>query len=402
MTIVGLTALALYLIILLTKWTLAHRSIDQHRTEQPNRDDRTAPPTARAPAKQPAQPAVPATATILQPILSGDPFLETALRTNLANAPKNVTFLWLIDEDDAEAQRIAAQFDAPVLLCPPPRAHENPKTAKLQRALAHVDTEYFAVLDDDTILPPHHVDRALHALQNATLYTGLPCYLPGANLWSSLVAHFVNNNSILTYLPLPPVTINGMFYVMRTNDLRDMGGFAPIVDQLCDDYAVARLVKRHGGTIHQGITPLFLRTTVPDGRRYLGLMQRWFLFANVLLRDQPMTMQLLLIPMLGLPPLLFALSFLSIAGGTIPTIALIAMLAVRHTLLRNLHRTLFVSPENRQPAPAFNPFTSILSELLQPLHWLHASLQHTLQWRTRRIVLGRDGTFSYVGRDGCS
>ncbi|HEX2831515.1 MAG TPA: glycosyltransferase [Thermoanaerobaculia bacterium] len=387
MTRLGLIALACYLLILLLKWTLAHRAIARERNEEPGRES-----TTRSPV------------TIVQPILSGDPFLETALRTNLANAPENASFLWLVDEDDAEAQRLAARFDARVLLCPPPQADENPKSAKLQRALAHVDTEYFAVLDDDTILPPHHLDRALHALQHATLYTGLPCYLPGANLWSSLVAHFVNNNSILTYLPLPPVTINGMFYVMRTRDLRDLGGFAPICGQLCDDYALAKLVTQHGGTIRQGITPQFLRTTVADGRRYVGLMQRWFLFANVLLRDQPAKMQLRLIPMLGLPPLLFALSFFSLAGGTIPALALLAMLIARHALLRNLHHALFVSPDHRalDPQFRFNPLISIVSELLQPLHWLHASLQHTLQWRTRRILLGRDGTFSYVGRDGCS
>jgi ceramide glucosyltransferase len=400
---IGLIALSSYLVILATKFVLARRYAATH----------------------PEHATLDAPITILQPILGGDPFLEDALRANLANAPSSALFFWLVDEDDMEGRRVTTSIDDPRirrLLSPPPRADENPKTAKLQRALEQIDTPYFAVLDDDTILEPDHLGRALAALQSCTLYTGLPCYLAGANLWSSLVAHFVNNNSILTYLALlplaPPLTINGMFYVMRTDDLRAMNGFAPILSKLCDDYALAAQVKQHGGTIRQGITPQFLRTTVPDARRYTAIMQRWFLFANVLLRDQPAKVQLLLIPFLGLPPLFFALSFLSIAGGVKTTIALAGALIVRHALLRNLHKTIFelqhpaqpatpdsqpVSPADRQPPTAnpvqFNPITSILSELLQPLHWLHACVQHSLRWRTRRITLGPDGTFSYVGQD---
>ena len=389
MSVAGLIALALYLAILLVKLVRARRYAARHREEQ----------TLDAPI------------TILQPILSGDPFLGDALRANLARTAQDARFLWLVDEDDAEGRRIASSIDdarITVLECPPPRAHENPKTAKLQRALAYVETPYVAVLDDDTIVSPMQLGRAMHALESCTLYTGLPCYLPGPNFWSSLVSHFVNNNSILTYLALPPLTINGMFYAMRTSDLRAMGGFAPIVHKLCDDYALAALVRRHGGTIHQGITPQFLRTTVPGARAYLALMQRWFLFANVLLRDQPARMQVLLIPLLGLPPVFLILSFLSLAGGAIPAAILAVVLIVRHALLRNLHQTFFGQNVGRgfsppapgggglKPRPALNPFLSVLSELLQPLHWLHACVQHSMQWRTRRIELGRDGTFEYV------
>jgi ceramide glucosyltransferase len=336
--------------------------------------------------------------TIVQPILGGDPFLEEALRRNLEQAPPAARFLWLVDEDDAEGRRVVSRLGegrADVLLCPPAAAGQNPKTVKLQRALAAVDTPYIAVLDDDTILSPGHLGRALFALQSCTLYTGLPCYLRGANVWSSLVSHFVNNNSILTYLPLlpltGPLTINGMYYVMRTADLVAMGGFAPIVTKLCDDYALAALVRRRGGTIRQGTTPQFLRTTVPHGADYLRIMQRWFLFANVLLRDQPPRVRLLLGVFLGLPPLLFWLSFLALAGGLLSSLVLAGGLLTRHLVLRALHRMVF------RGRPHFRWAMSIAAELLQPLHWLHACVQHSLRWRTRHIQLGPDGTFVYLG-----
>lgn len=369
--VLGFAALALYLAILGTKVVLSRRYIATHPEDQTADGDVTR------------------DVTVVQPILGGDPFLAEALRRNLAQV--RARFLWLVDEDDTEGQRVTESLKderTTIVRCPPVSGSANPKTVKLQRALAAVVTPYLAVLDDDTILTPEHLPRALFALQSCTLYTGLPCYLPGENVWSSLVAHFVNNNSIVTYLPLLPIvgplTINGMFYVMRTDDLRAMGGFTPIVAQLCDDYALATLVKGAGGTIRQGITPQYLHTTVPDAASYTRLMHRWFLFANTLVGDQPLRVQLLLFVALGLPPLLLWIGL----GTSIATwsLALPFVLLIRHLLLRQL-----------RPDVRLNPLTSILAELLQPLHWLHASLQHTLRWRTRRIALGPDGTFSYLG-----
>jgi ceramide glucosyltransferase len=387
MMIAGLAAVTLYLVILIGKVLLARRYV------------RTHPESARRSAP----------ITVVQPILGGDPALEATLLETLRalEVNKDVRVLWLVDEDDRAARDLAARVPQSrpleVLLCPPPSAHQNPKSAKLQRALASIATEFVAVLDDDSIISAAHLERAIAALDSATLYTGLPCYLAGPNVWSSLVSHFVNNNSFLTYLPLPaltpPVTINGMFYVMRTADLRAMGGFAPVEAKLCDDYAIASLVRSHGGTIRQGITPLFLRTTIPDATRYAALMQRWFLFANVLLRDQPWNTRVLLLPLLGLPPVLFALSLLCLFGGLVPAICWLVAILIRHALLRSVRDFVLDASSDDARAVPLHPITSIVSELLQPLHWLHASLQHTLQWRTRRILLGADGTFSYVRPD---
>ncbi len=362
MLIAGSVAVALYLAILGAKFMICRRYAAAHPERETLEGDMT----------------------VMQPILGGDPFLAEALGRNLHHRAR---FLWLVDEDDVEGLSVAravANDRVEIVLCPPAPPGANPKTFKLQRGLERIETEYFAVLDDDTMLSGDQLQRGMFALQTCTIYTGLPCYLRGPNFWSSLVTHFVNNNSITTYLTLlplaGPLSINGMFYAMRTRELRAMGGFAPIVSQLCDDYALASLIRRNGGTIRQGIAPQFLRTTVPDADRYVRLMHRWFVFANVLVRDQPARVKLLLMLVLGLPPFLLWLGFLS-------PLALIALLVARHLMLRNLHRRVFGEK------PHFHWLMSILAELLQPLHWLHASLQHTLRWRTRRIALGPDGTF---------
>jgi ceramide glucosyltransferase len=375
---VGIGALAAYLGILGVKFILSRRYAVTHREESLDE----------------------APVTVLQPIKSGDPLLEQALGRNLQQAPPQARFLWLIDEDDAEAQRLTERLreesagEVDILVCPPVVRNVNPKTVKLQHGLAAVSTPYLAVLDDDTLLGANNLGKAVFALRSCALYTGLPCSLPGCNFWSALVAYFVNNNSILTYLPpLPlvgPLTINGMFYVMRTQTVKDMGGFTPILDQLCDDYALARHVRGHGGVIRQAATPHFVRMTVGGPGAYFRLMHRWFVFARVLVSDQPSRVVLLLFVFLGLPPLLLWLGLLSCIGGLASRLLLAATLVLRHLALRSLHRTVLggLSP--------FSPLMSILAELLQPLHGLHACLQSDLRWRTRRIRLERGGTFSYL------
>ena len=120
--------------------------------------------------------------TVLQPILSGDPWLEAALTRNLVVAPPETRFLWLIDEDDDEGFRVAERAAAwalgrlTVVPCPPIVGDVNPKTAKLQLGLERVETELIAVLDDDAVLESDTLRRAIHALGVCDLYTGLPRY----------------------------------------------------------------------------------------------------------------------------------------------------------------------------------------------------------------------------------
>lgn len=350
--------------------------------------------------RHPEEDQVEGSITILQPILGGDPALEQTLQANLQHAPAGVHFVWLVDDGDCAGldvtQRLQdrTQCSVRIVRCPACGEGINPKSFKLHLALAEVTTEFVAVLDDDTILAPGHLQRGMAALANCDLYTGLPRYSSRGGPWSNLVAHFVNNNSIATYLSLldatGPLTINGMFYVMRAETLRRMGGFEPIIGQLCDDYAIAQLVRQHGGRIRQGVTSQLLQTSLSGPRQYLRQMHRWFLFANVLVRDQSIGIQFLLVILLGLPPLLLWFSFLCLAGGWPGVLVLLVTLVVRHTLLRLMHRRVFNQPLS------FSWLMSLVAELLQPIHLLHACLSPVIVWRSRRIRVGRRGSFSYL------
>ena len=233
--------------------------------------------------------------SILQPILSGDPTLPQTLGHNLAARSTYAReFLWLVDEDDAAGQEICAALIAAypgvtvrLLLQPAPPQGVNPKTFKLVNGLAAARGDVICVLDDDTMLPDGGLEQCLPYLNHpgAGLAFGLPYQVNFSNAWSSLIALFVNANSLPTYVPYAslhePVTINGMFYALRRSVLDEMGGFKGLEPILADDFAVAQRVRSHG--LHLVQTPLrhAISTQVPSLRRYLSLMQRWFIFPRV-------------------------------------------------------------------------------------------------------------------------
>lgn len=322
--------------------------------------------------------------TVLQPILSGDPRLREVLADNLR---AHARVWWLIDDDDHAAQTLAREFASQmnlrVLSCPRAPEGVNPKTFKLDLALATVDSEFVLVLDDDARLSAESLRALLRALQHAELATALPHYLPGDTWPARLLGQFVNDNAALTYLPLlpwsAPVTINGMCYALRADTLRALGGFAPLLRHLTDDLALADLVRGAGGRIAQLAAPVAMQTSVPNLARYLRQMHRWFLFATLLLRRQSVAMNALIVVLQGLHPLLlWALLGLAVTGSAGDAwLALGVVLAARALTLALAQRALTGAARHR-------PLLSVLSELLQPLHLLHASLRRTISWRTRR------------------
>ena len=347
---------------------------------------------SRAPAATAPTDEAIAKVVVVQPILSGDPGLEDALRDNLLSLD-GARFCWLVDEDDAEAQRVVDRIGAvdrvEVVLCPPAPDGVNPKLAKLQPALdAAVPDEVFLVLDDDTRLPRESLGALLAGLERATLATGLPAYLPGGTVWAQLVEQFVDNNAAMTYLTLDPVTINGMTWAMRVGDLRELGGFTPVLRNLTDDLAVAGAVLRSGGTICQTASPQWITTTVAGPGPYVRLLHRWMLFASLLLRRQPLRTVAAISVLHGTHPNLLWATVVGSVRTRRPAF-LLAVLCGRALLLRHVQRRVYGRPLHR-------PAVSLVSELVQPAHLGHGAVQRTIRWRTRTYRVRSDDDFSPV------
>ena len=165
---------------------------------------------------------------------------------------------------------------------PPPAPDVNPKMLKLIEGAKLAHGGVLVVLDDDTRLPDGGLEQCLPYLRqpHVGLAFGLPYYVSFQNVWSSLIAYFVNSNSLLTYIPYlqltKPFTINGMFYAIRREVFEQVGGFAGLEGFLADDFAIARRIQAHGYELAQ--TPLrhAISTHVAGASHYLSLMQRWF------------------------------------------------------------------------------------------------------------------------------
>ena len=308
--------------------------------------------------------------TIVQPILSGDPLLESTLRQNLKVHP-NTQFLWMIDEDDSEAQRIAdvlARKNLRVALCPPPQNGENPKLAKLIRALHMVTTERLMILDDDTVFRGD--------LPTGALVTGLPVFTAQTTIYERLIGGFVNGSALLTYLPAAQLklqrTINGMIYSVDAAQLRALGGFEAAGHELTDDYAVARLYARSGLAITQSTAPAFVSLTVTTPTAYIRVMRRWMIFASRYFGDNATLATFLWIALPGLLPLV------GLVIAPLPWALLILAKAL-------INRLLLWRITHTRSTPVDLLF-ECLADVLTPLWMVLASIQpNRLTWRSRKI-----------------
>ena len=365
----------------------------------------------RAQTCPPPQNTPPRLVSILQPILSGDPTLPQTLGHNLAASSTYAReFLWLVDEDDAAGQEICAALIAAhadvtvrILLQPPAPQGVNPKTFKLVNGLAAAYGDVICVLDDDTMLPDDGLEQCLPYLdqRSAGLAFGLPYQVNFGNTWSSLIALFVNTNSLPTYVPYAslhePVTINGMFYALRRTTIEEMGGFSGLEPILADDFAVAQRVRSHG--LHLVQTPLRhgISTQVPSLPRYLSLMQRWFIFPREsLLRHLPWGEQALVYALALAPTLLPLLLLLGLCLWPSPQLAALLALYFATSYAAFLHLD---HAYLGHPTPTAWSLLVPALQVVFPLQILAALLlPQRITWRGHVMQVERGGGFRFVKR----
>lgn len=349
--------------------------------------------------------------SILQPVVGGDPHLERVLeRSLLARSRHERETLWLLDEDDARAialcRALAARHptvQARLILLPPPPDRASPKMFKLLAGAEQATGDVVCVLDDDTVLPDDAFELCLAYLDRpgVGLAFGLPYYESFDNLWSSLVACFVNRNALPTYLPytylVAPFTINGMFYVMERSTYDAIGGFRGLEAWATDDFAVAQHVRAHGLRLAQ--TPLRhpIRTYVDGPRHYLRLLQRWFVFPRETLYRGLEWRELLVVYFLAFAPAVGPLVFL--AGAIVaPSPALWVVFA-----LYALHDLLLFSHMNASYLARATPWRwlplVLLADLLLPFQVLCALFApQRVNWRGNVMQIHKGGSFHYVRR----
>lgn len=353
--------------------------------------------------------------TVLQPILSGDPRLEEDLIANLKNTT-DMKFIWLVDKSDKVAintvenilkdknysNRIEVYYldDVPQEL--------NPKIFKLAQVVDKIKTEYSIILDDDAVIDRKKLDElsVYEKDKSEWIATGIPFNYNIKGFYSKLISAFINSNSIFSYFSLSFLkenkTINGMFYILRTDILKKYSAFEEIKYWLCDDLALATYLLSKKVKIIQSTIFCNVRNTVPSLKRYILLMKRWLLFSNVYMKNAFSTKFLFIILLPTLLPtiLLFFSFYLGIDYLVIILNLFIGKIALFHITRIFIYQVKEQENSSKKSLFTFSPQTTeilyeLLSEFLLPFMLIYTLLTPpVILWRNKKIRV-KDGKIHY-------
>ena len=353
--------------------------------------------------------------TVLQPILSGDPRLEEDLKANLKNTT-DMNFIWLVDKSDKVAintvesilkdknysNRIEVYYldDVPQEL--------NPKIFKLAQVVDKIKTEYSIILDDDAVIDRKKLDElsVYEKDKSEWIATGIPFNYNIKGFYSKLISAFINSNSIFSYFSLSFLkenkTINGMFYILRTDILKKYSAFDEIKYWLCDDLALATYLLSKKVKIIQSTIFCNVRNTVPSLKRYILLMKRWLLFSNVYMKNAFSVKFLLIILLPTLLPtiLLFFSFYLGLDYLVMVLNLFIGKIALFHIVRLFIYQGNYEENSFKKSLFVFSPQTTellyeLLSEFLLPFMLIYTLLTPpVILWRNKKIRV-KDGKIHY-------
>ena len=353
--------------------------------------------------------------TVLQPILSGDPRLEEDLIANLKNTT-DMKFIWLVDKSDKVAintvenilkdknysNRIEVYYldDVPQEL--------NPKIFKLAQVVDKIKTDYSIILDDDAVIDRKKLDElsVYEKDKSEWIVTGIPFNYNIKGFYSKLISAFINSNSIFSYFSMSFLkenkTINGMFYILRTDILKKYSAFDEIKYWLCDDLALATYLLSKKVKIIQSTIFCNVRNTVPSLKRYILLMKRWLLFSNVYMKNAFSTKFLFIILLPTLLPtiLLFFSFYLGIDYLVIILNLFIGKIALFHIVRIFIYQGREDETSSKKSLFTFSPQTTeilyeLLSEFLLPFMLVYTLLTPpVILWRNKKIRV-KDGKIRY-------
>ena len=353
--------------------------------------------------------------TVLQPILSGDPRLEEDLKANLKNTT-DMNFIWLVDKSDKVAidtvesilkdknysNRIEVYYldDVPQEL--------NPKIFKLAQVVDKIKTEYSIILDDDAVIDRKKLDElsVYEKDKSEWIATGIPFNYNIKGFYSKLISAFINSNSIFSYFSLSFLkenkTINGMFYILRTDILKKYSAFEEIKYWLCDDLALATYLLSKKVKIIQSTIFCNVRNTVPSLKRYILLMKRWLLFSNVYMKNAFSVKFLLIILLPTLLPtiLLFFSFYLGLDYLVMVLNLFIGKIALFHIVRIFIYQGREDETSSKKSLFVFSPQTTellyeLLSEFLLPFMLIYTLLTPpVILWRNKKIRV-KDGKIHY-------
>ena len=356
--------------------------------------------------------------TAVQPILSGDTRLEEDLTANLKNT-ENMKFIWLVDKSDSTAIKTVEKIlekenysdRVEVYKLDDVPQEVNPKIFKLAQIVDKIKTEYTVILDDDSVMDRKRLDELsiYEKDKSEWIATGIPFNSNISGFYSKLISAFINSNSIFSYFSMSFLkenrTINGMFYILRTDILKRYNAFEEIKYWLCDDLALATYLLSKNVRIIQSTIFCNVRNTVPDLKKYILLMKRWLLFGNVYMKNAFSVnfLFMILFPTI-LPTMLLFLSFYLGINYLLTVFYLFISKVVLFYVIRlSIYRVKREEKEKKSEKTVFMTLLfqitqllyELISEFMLPFMLLYTLLTPpVIIWRNKKIRV-KDGKIHY-------
>jgi ceramide glucosyltransferase len=335
--------------------------------------------------------------SILKPLKGTDPEIYESFRSHcLQDYPEYEIIFGVSDPGDpaiASVQELQAEFPnrrIQLMVCPKILG-ANVKVSNLAQMVAEARYDHLIVNDSDIRVEPDYLRRVTAPLSDSQvgMVTCLYRGVAGATLGSRLEALGISTDfcpSVLAARQLEGGIRFGLGSTLafRRAELEKIGGFAPIVDHLADDYELGKRIAGHGLTVT--LSEVVVEIFLPSYRlqEFFAHQLRWARGV----RDARAGGYLGLVFTFGF---LWALLALAASEG-----ALWAWTGLSVTLFLRFAVALIVGWEVLQDHQLLKDAWLIpLRDLLAIIVWIASLGGHTVTWRGDRFRL-KDGKLTRI------
>ena len=427
--------------LMLWQWLVARRFPLHQRVSAPtsstdpgsSRREETLTPSS-PPSTLYAQPPL----TLLKPLKGCDSSTEDCLRSWFSqqySGPTQILFGVAATDDPVcgIVRKLVQEFpgsDAQLVAGPPPDG-ANAKVAKLVELECLAKYDLLVISDADVLVPPDFLANIVAPLHEVPLahpmgegsgvraYGLACCFYRLANpttlamQWEAIGMNADFWSQVLQSRSLKPLDFAlGAVMAIRRQHLEEIGGFAPLVDCLADDYQLGNRIARRG---HPIILSFLVVECWSAPMGWAAVWKHQLRWARTIRVCQPAPYFFSLLSNATLWPLLW----LVVKPGAAALACALFCWLVRILTALNLQQRLDhprtpggrassraqTSPENgargdaRPPAsqpPSYAPWRYAwlipVKDLLQAALWLLAFLGNHIEWRGQRMRLRPDGT----------
>jgi ceramide glucosyltransferase len=261
----------------------------------------------------------------------------------------------------------------------------NRKVSNLRNMLPLADFDHLVLADSDILVPRDYLSKVTAPLHDQSVGVVTCTYSGKAEqgIWSSIGALFIND----WFMPSARVAALfgsrqfafGATIALRRDALLAIGGFAPISDQLADDYRLGELTRARG--LRTVLSECVVQTQVnePTLARLVQHQLRWL---RTIRAVRPLGYALAFVTF-GVPVTLLSYTFTTFSSASLIMlkIALVSR-ACLHLQARSGART---------PLPLV-----LCSDFLTFGLWCWALFAQHIHWRDTRYKITRDGTVESV------